>query len=149
MSERAHKWLWFTAAGSITPILIFAVILWVKGNWVGFGYLIERGELFLISVVLLASSIGDLFTANQVMATKKMRHTRIGILGVSLGLGLVSAVWYALILDCLLAKPVLKYNAPLVVNTSFAIFLSTLLMGLACVMLSTQPGETLGEAVKK
>src|ERR1041384_7131865 len=105
MSERAHKWFWFTAAGSITPLLIFAIILWSKGKWSGFGYLIERGELFLISAVLLASSIGDLFTANQMLATKKMRHTRIGILGVSLGLGLVSAVWYALISDCLLSIP--------------------------------------------
>lgn len=148
MSERAHKWIWFTALGSITPILIFAITLWAKGKWQGFGYLIERGELFLISAVLLASSIGDLFTANKMMATKKMRHTRIGILGVSLGLGLVSAVWYALILDCLLAVPAMKYNAPLVVNTSSLIFLSTLLMGLACVMLSTEPAEKPVEAAK-
>jgi hypothetical protein len=48
MSERAHKWFWFTALGSITPILIFAIILGTKGKWAGFGYLIERGELFLI-----------------------------------------------------------------------------------------------------
>jgi hypothetical protein len=139
VSERAHKWFWFTAVGSVTPILIFAIILLTRGKWAGFPYLIERGELFLISAVLLAASIGDLFTADlKIKSAKKMRHTKMFILGISLALGLVSAVWYAIILDCLLADPPQKYNALLAANCSSAIFASTLLMSLACVMLSTE-----------
>ena len=146
MSERAHKWFWFTAVASVFPIFIYAIILLARGRWAGFPFLIERGELFLISVVLLASSIGDLFTAGT--PTKRMRHTRMAILGVSMVLAFGSAVWYAVVLDCLVAVPAQEYNEALVSNCSLAVFGSTLLMGLACAMLSTQPGETPLEVAK-
>jgi hypothetical protein len=132
-SERSLKWLLFTAIGSVSPLLIIAIILLARGKWAGFGYLLDRGDLFLISAALLSSSIGDLFTSET-----KMRRTKTAILAISLLLGLTAAVWYAVILDCALANPAQDYDRSLTVSCSTIVFFSTLFVGLASIMLSKE-----------
>lgn len=62
----------------------------------------------------------------------------MAVLAISILIGAASAVWYAVILDCLITVPVQKYGHGTTVWCSAVIFGVTLLMGLACVMLSSE-----------
>ena len=97
----------------------------------GFQSLLEHGELFLISAVLLTTAIGDLFASDT-----HMKRTKMFVGALALGLGGVSAVWYAIIMDCLISNQ--KFDPTPVIYCSPFIFAFTLLTGLACVMLSTE-----------
>jgi hypothetical protein len=134
LPARAHRWFWFSGVGSIAPLLILSIVLLTHDKWVGFTALISRGELFLISAVLLAAAFGDLLTSNT-----QMIKTKLFVGAVSVALGGVSAVWYAVIQECVVCNEV--YNANPVIWCSPFIFGFTLLTGLACVMLSTESRE--------
>jgi uncharacterized membrane protein YhhN len=131
LPERAHRWFWFSGVGSIAPLLILSVILLTRDRWVGFPALISRGELFLISAVLLATAIGDLLMSNT-----RMKKTKLFVGALALGLGGVSAVWYAVIQDCVVCGE--TYNPNPIIWCSPFIFVFTLIAGLACVMLSSE-----------
>jgi hypothetical protein len=132
--ERVHRWFWFTAVGSVLPLLIYAVILVTRGRWAGVSGLIERGELFLIGSVLMATSIGDLLASDT-----HMKRTKMFVGAMAMGLGGVSAVWYAIILDCVVSQA--HYSPDPIIYCSPIIFGATLVTGLACVMLSTGVNE--------
>lgn len=131
LPEKVHRWFWFTAVGSIAPFLILGLILLTHGGWRGFAPLIERGELLLVSAVLMATAIGDLLASDT-----HMKRTKIFVGAMAVGLGGVSAVWYAIVLDCVVS--VAKFDAQPIVYSSPIIYASTLITGLACVMLSTE-----------
>lgn len=111
--------------------MFLAIILVMRNRWNGIAQLLERGELLLISAVLLATAFGDLLASDT-----HMKRTKMFVGALTLLFGAAAAVWYAIILDCLMTGG--EYPATTVVYCSVVIFGSTLVIGLACVMLSTE-----------
>jgi hypothetical protein len=79
----------------------------------------------------MATAFGDLLASDT-----HMKRTKMFVGAMALGLGGVSAIWYAIILDCVVSAS--KFDPQPIVYSSPIIYVSALVTGLACVMLSSE-----------
>jgi len=84
----------------------------------------------------MATSFGDILASDTHMKRTKMW---VGAFTGLIGLG--SAVWYGIVMDCVMSVGAGECDTGPVVTCSPWIFGSSLIAGLACVMLSTEGNQ--------
>lgn len=132
MSSRIMKWLFFSVLVSLVPLVLSGLILSDHGQLKSISDVWRRGELFLISLIGTAAAVGDLMASKTTHSKRKMAI--VGLAGI---LGLVVTCWYVELTSnailTLAGQPnTLQAN---ILAYSPWVYLCSLILGLACVML--------------
>lgn len=85
------RWMLFGLLISLTPLAASELIAWGRSDWIPYVELVGGGELLLLSVGLVAASVGELFGRDAT----SYRSARMVIAGLGLALLTLAALWFA------------------------------------------------------
>ena len=131
MSDKTLRWLCYGAGGAVLPFAINFMIM-ISSHWKGWKGVVtlyERGEFFLVAIVLMAAALGDLIASETEYA-----RTKTGVGATTIFLIIMCTAEYAVFFNNLLGDP--HYHTILVEIISPIVFVISLPASLACVMLS-------------
>jgi hypothetical protein len=132
MATKLAKWIFFSVLISICPLGAAYLISQAMGLNTEPSSFISRGELQLISVVLLATGLGELIGGRETAGVVKALKIIVG--GMAVGLYFISAMWFGAI-----SIKLIEGNSSPQAGTEILpilFFLGAVLLGGACVCLS-------------
>jgi len=144
--DRIAKWIFFSVLVSVCPLGALYVICQEMGLNVEPSFFLTRGELQLITVVLLATGVGELIGSKETAGVVKTMKIVVG--GMAIALYFMSAMWFGVISIELIKRTSTSQAGPdpLVIGTSASqtspetlpmlFFVGAVVLGGACIVIS-------------
>jgi hypothetical protein len=128
--ERLLRWLAFVVIFSTMPLVFAALSSATQKNSISFADLVGHGELLLLSVMIAASSAGELFATYS----REFRTTRLILIAMSFLIMCLSSLWYADVWNA--TRNNIPLNDSAVVGGSLTIYLCSVITGGCCIAIS-------------
>lgn len=128
-TEKMVKWALFSVVMALVPLVASALSQATRGASPTIAELVSRGELLLITAALCARSCGELFGSND---TQKLPRILAG--GAAILVLLLAAIYFSDVTA--LHRAAVTLNTTVIANTSFVLYLSSVVVGASCIFLS-------------
>ncbi|MEM6635548.1 MAG: hypothetical protein AAF667_06615 [Pseudomonadota bacterium] len=127
--EKLSRWLIFSVAISLVPLIFAAISLASRGSSVELIAVIGNGELLIISTSMCAAAVGELFGAGQ-----KYKYVQVILGGLAVLLLMLSALNFADIAAVRAAGS--NVVSEVLRSTSIVIFLASVVVSCGCIVVS-------------
>lgn len=127
MPDRLVKWLVFSGAVALVPVLFAAIFSYLEAGRTRYPAILGNGELFVISVGLCAAAIGDLIDKGSGTAARKRAALLVG------GAAVMIVIMASLLFAVLTYGPLV--DARRVAHTSIVVYFSALFVGASSILI--------------